>query len=363
MKPMLTTLFMLCCLAAGAVDQTKFTLSGKLTDADSGMLFIRNLNKMSMDTLKIVKGRFSFSGELTEATPFVIADENNHYQLFFADPGAKISIELNLGEFKVVSIKGGPSEDIYMKLIRAQETAQKAMAEIQRLMNTPGYNRDSLQRETMVVNNKRNENFYTFIREEGNSEVAAFIIYSSISNDRSGGIDATLADSMYSFLKGNARNSFYGKEVEKGAKRLRAVSVGYVAPDFTLPDSSGQKNYTLSSFRGKYTLLDFWASWCGPCKSEIPYMKTAYEHFHDKGFEIFSVSIDENPYNWKNALNYYQMPWVHVLDHPKQASVINPLYPLPTIPKTLLLDKEGKIIAKDLRGDALDQKLEQLLGK
>lgn len=363
MKSMLTTLFLLCCLAAVAQEKNTFSISGKVTDADSGILFIRNLNKMSMDTLKVMKGKFSFAGEVSEATPFVLADEYNHYQLFFVDPGTRISISLSLADFKITAIKAGPSQDIYQKLIRSQESTQKAMEDVQKLMNTPGYDRDSLQKETVAINNKRNENFYSFIREEGNSEVAAFVVYSSISNDRSGGIDATLADSMFNFLKGNARTGFYGKEVEKTARRLRAVSVGFIAPDFTLPDSSGQKNYTLSSFRGKYTLLDFWASWCGPCKSEIPFMKTAYEHFHNKGFEIFSVSIDENPYNWKNALQYYQMPWVHVIDFPKQASVINPLYPLPTIPKTLLLDKEGKIIATDLRGTALDQKLEQLLGK
>ncbi|HNF71558.1 MAG TPA: TlpA disulfide reductase family protein, partial [Chitinophagaceae bacterium] len=137
----------------------------------------------------------------------------------------------------------------------------------------------------------------------------------------------------------------------------------YIAPDFTLPDSTGTKKYTLSKIKRSYLLVDFWASWCGPCKGEIPFMKTAYERFHKKGFEILSVSLDDKKDNWLNALRYFQMPWPQVSDVKGFRSVVNDLYPIPSIPKTLLLDPEGKIVATDLRGPALDQKLEELLGK
>jgi thiol-disulfide isomerase/thioredoxin len=110
-------------------------------------------------------------------------------------------------------------------------------------------------------------------------------------------------------------------------------------------------------------LIDFWASWCGPCKAEIPYLKTAYNNFHKKGFEIISVSLDDKKDKWTAALRQYQMPWIHISDVKGFQSQVNSLYHVPSIPKTLLLDKTGKIIATDLRGEALDRKLEELLGK
>ena len=149
----------------------------------------------------------------------------------------------------------------------------------------------------------------------------------------------------------------------KMLSKLRAIEVGYMAPDFTLPDSTEKKKYTLSALRGKYVLLDFWASWCGPCKAEIPYLKKAYTNFHHKGFEIMSVSLDDKKDKWTSALKQFQMPWIQVSDIKGFSSIVNDLYHVPSIPKTLLLDKTGKIIATDLRGDALNKKLEELLGK
>ena len=228
-------------------------------------------------------------------------------------------------------------------------------------MNTPGANRDSLQMLLFQIAQKTNENFYAFLSEFGSSEVCAFLVFSSISNERS--MDAHTADSMFSKLNGKALTSFYGIEAKKAIEKLRSVTVGYIAPDFTLPDSTGTKKYTLSKIKRSYLLVDFWASWCGPCKGEIPFMKTAYERFHKKGFEILSVSLDDKKDNWLNALRYFQMPWPQVSDVKGFRSVVNDLYPIPSIPKTLLLDPEGKIVATDLRGPALDQKLEELLGK
>jgi peroxiredoxin len=234
------------------------------------------------------------------------------------------------------------------------------MEQMQQVIRKEGVNKDSLQKVALNLNERRNENFYNFLKENGHTEVAAFIVFSSISENR--GVDAVLADSMFSYLREKGKSSFYGIETEKSIQKLRAVTIGYEAPDFSLPDSSGTKVHTLSSFRGRYVLVDFWASWCGPCKTEIPYLKAAYTRFHEKGFDILSVSLDDKRDAWTKALQQFQMPWPQVSDVKGFRSIVNDLYPIPSIPKTLLLDRQGKIIATDLRGNSLDKKLEELLG-
>lgn len=362
MKNFITPFLLLIVFQVTATSKVKpFTLYGKVTDTDSGFVLIRNLIKPVADTVRIKKGEFQFSGEIEEVTPFVIADITNKYQIFFIAPKSEVHMTLKKNEMVLVDVAGSEPQDIYKKLVMSQMPAQKVMDQLRQAIQQPTANRDSLQQLMSQTGNQMNANFYQFLKDHGNSEVASFLVYSSISQDR--GIDATIADSMYSFLNGKGVSSFYGTEAKKTIDKLRAVTIGYMAPDFTLPDSSTKKKYSLSSFRGKYVLVDFWASWCGPCKGEIPYMKTAYERFHAKGFEILSVSLDEKREAWLNALKQFNMPWYQVSDSKGFRSVVNDLYPIPSIPKTLLLDKEGKIIATDLRGDALDRKLEELLGK
>ena len=338
-----------------------FKILGKVLDADTGYVLIRNLTKPLPDTVQIIKGEFVYNGSAEEVTPHVITDYANRYQMFFAEPNAVMHIILKQKEMQITFIDGSKGHEVFRKLIMMQDPLQKEMELLQQAGSYPSANKDSIQQAAIRINNQRNDNFYSFLKEYGNTEVASFIVYSSISNERS--IDANLADSMFSYLKDKGRTSFYGIETEKAINKLRAVTIGYMAPDFTLPDSTEKKKYRLSDFRGKYVLIDFWASWCGPCKAEIPYLKTAYEKFHNKGFEIISVSLDDKREAWMNSMRQFKMPWTQISDVKGFRSVVNDLYPIPSIPKTLLLDKTGKIIAADLRGNALDIKLEELLGK
>jgi peroxiredoxin len=141
---------------------------------------------------------------------------------------------------------------------------------------------------------------------------------------------------------------------------LRNVAVGQAAPDITLPSPDG-KNVSLSSLRGKYVLIDFWASWCGPCRQENPNVVRMYNKYKDKGFEIFGVSLDESRDKWLKAIAMDKLTWPHVSDLKGWSSAAAQLYNIQAIPQTLLLDKEGKIIAKNLRGKALEEKLASLL--
>ena len=148
-------------------------------------------------------------------------------------------------------------------------------------------------------------------------------------------------------------------EEKSDVKGKSGINIGDTAPEIAFPDPSG-KVIPLSSLRGKYVLIDFWASWCGPCRAENPNVVRMYKKYKDKGFEIYGVSLDMSKEQWVQAIQQDGLGWIHVSDLGYWNSQVVPLYDLTGIPSTVLLDKEGKIIAKELRGESLEAKLEEI---
>jgi peroxiredoxin len=136
--------------------------------------------------------------------------------------------------------------------------------------------------------------------------------------------------------------------------------VGKQAPEISLPDTEG-KVISLSSFRGKYVLVDFWASWCGPCRRENPNIVEAYNKFKESNFTILGVSLDKNPEAWKKAIIDDNLSWTHISDLKYWQSEVVPLYGFQSIPFNVLVDPAGKVIAENLRGSALEDKLSEIL--
>jgi peroxiredoxin len=343
-------------LSLSAQNKKPYVLNGTVTDVKNGTVMIRALQNPKFDTVKIANGKFVYKGTLSEESTFVINDDQNRYKLFFMDAG-KSTMTLQRNTMDIVDIKASPTNVGFKKLMDDQKPLQMQAQQLQQQFPQQGSNQDSLQKGMMELNMKLQSNFYSFLKNYKNNAGVAYIVYSTIANDRN--VNAEVIGQLTADLSPAVMNSYYGKEITKMNSKLKAVSVGTLAPDFTMPDSNGKK-YTLSGQRGHFTLIDFWASWCGPCKGEIPFMKTAYEKYHAKGFEIMSVSLDDSRAKWTAALQQFKMPWLQLSDCKGFSGGVNDLYHVPSIPKTLLLDEKGVIIATDLRGPALEAKLEEL---
>jgi len=155
--------------------------------------------------------------------------------------------------------------------------------------------------------------------------------------------------------------SQYVLALKKRIEILKRVEIGQMAPDFTLNDTTGAP-VALSSLKGRVLLVDFWASWCSPCRAENPNVVKAYQAYHKKGFDVLGCSFDQNREKWLKALRNDKLTWTHVSDLKGWGNAAGKLYGINSIPANVLLDKDQKIIGRNLRGADLMKKLEEIFG-
>jgi len=173
--------------------------------------------------------------------------------------------------------------------------------------------------------------------------------------------DYNAISALYNKLSAEVKNSPQGKAYAQTLDNMSAVGLGKIAPDFELPDTSARP-VKLSSFRGKYVLLDFWASWCPVCRESSPGVLKAYKQYKDKNFTVLSVSLDKpgDKKAWLNAIHHDGLLWTQVSDLKFWQSPLVNLYKLTAIPQNFLLDPDGKIIARDLDSNELPAKLAEI---
>jgi peroxiredoxin len=345
--------------AAGKTD-TAYDIIGKVSGLDTGIIYISNRQLEKKDSAVLDRGYFKFHGKADSAM-FCVLVLNKQSKVFFLENG-KIAILIKKDSVRSAMISGTKTQDEFnyfedqlsKPLNDKMSALDKAYDSASSAKNAKAV--DSLEKVYNQLDMEQKALVTDFTKSHPGSIVSAFEIYSNFSyNPRVGQLD-----SLYKMLDSNIQVSYFGREIQNTLVKEKLTAIGNPAPAFILNDVNG-KPVALSASKGKYTLLDFWASWCGPCRQENPNVVKAFHRFQGKGFDIFGVSLDTDKSKWAAAIKKDGLDWTQVSDLKGWKTDVVSLYGIKGIPMNYLLDKNGIIVAKGLRGEDLDKKLQELL--
>jgi len=355
-------LIMAALASCGPKDQ--YTIDGSITGIDTGMVYLQKREAGEwkiLDSANITSGKFSFHGNVVSPEMWYLTVKNSKIYVPFIVENSGITMAVLADSLEGTAITGSQSQDVYDNYLKQNEPLSQEMDGIYQEYRMAKEMNDEVamaKADSMyeAVEGRQKELILAFARENHTSVVAPYLIY------RNGYMfDLPELEEATKAIDTTLNTSIYLQELNKQVDILKAVQVGMPAPDFTQNDTAGNP-LTLSSLKGKVLLIDFWASWCSPCRAENPNVVKAWQKYHDKGFDILGVSLDRDRDKWIEAIQNDQLTWNQVSDLQFWNNEASSLYGIRSIPSNVLLDQDGIIIAHNLRGDALQEKLEELLG-
>ncbi|MCB2194249.1 MAG: AhpC/TSA family protein [Bacteroidetes bacterium] len=361
-----------------------FTISGEVNNANGEKLYLIELNTNNVILVDSIilnnEGVFSFKGQTDIPKFYALRTNPSNYLTLIVHPHKQITVKTdgkNLAKNPVIegSAESQKITELRKRLDHSVERLDSLGEYYRSLIGSREINlvKDSLAQLSKKIIETHTDYTKSFIIENSNSLAGLMALYQQIAprkyvlSPKEDYEYFALVDSslMATIPESDAVQALHtqmheiNRQLKQEEEINEVVGIGTIAPEIELPTPDGD-TIKLSSFRGKYVLLDFWASWCRPCRVENPHLVKAYDKYKDKGFEIFQVSLDKKRESWVEAIAKDQLHWPQVSDLKYWHSEPAKVYKVQAIPANFLLDKNGRIVAKNLRGDALDAKLSEI---